>query len=440
LIAYFTSEQATDETALDLQSYVKQKLPNYMVPSDFVWLECLPINASGKVDRMALPAPDQARPISAENFCAPRTTVERALANIWSELLDVERVGVNENFFELGGHSMLAVRLMARIQELFGQELSLSALFQSPTIEHLGQILEQESESKPWSHLVAIQPSGSKRPFFCVHPAGGQVFCYYQLSRHLGNDQPFYAFEAPDFLTIGESGEQYSGIEERAATYLEALQLVQPTGPYLIGGWSFGGIVAFEMAQRLRRRGEEVALLAIIDSIAPVIATELDDAKLIVGFALEAAAQAGQSLALTTKQLEGLKVDEQLDYVVERLRQAAILPTDVRQEIAVIQARRVLEGSKLRSQSITSYVPQPYPGPITVFTAELNPGWSEDGSVSEIVKLYQDPTKGWSTFSAMPVRAIAIPGYHATLLFEPHVHTLAQHLRTCIEEVNGSSH
>jgi len=440
LIAYFTSEQATDELETELRNYVKQKLPHYMVPTDFVWLEYLPINPNGKVDRVALPAPNQARAKTEGNFCAPRTTVERVLANIWVELLGVERVGVNNNFFELGGHSMLAVRLMARIQELFGQELPLSALFQSPTIEHLGQILEQEGESQPWSHLVAIQPNGSKPPFFCVHPAGGQVFCYYQLSRHLGNDQPFYAFEAQDFLTIGENGEKYNGIEERASIYLDALQLVQPMGPYLIGGWSFGGIVAFEMAQQLKRRGEEVALLAIIDSIAPIISTELDDAKLLVGFALEAAAQSGRSLALTSNQLAGLKPDEQIDCVVERLRQADVLPADMKQEIALTQARRVLQGSKLRSQSITSYVPQQYGGPITVFTAELNPGWSEDGSVSEIVKLYQDPTKGWSAFTTAPVRAIAVPGYHATLLFEPHVCTLAQRLRTCIEEVNTSSH
>ena len=231
-----------------------------MVPSALVVLEALPLTPNGKVDRKALPAPDRAS-IGLEDFVAPRDALEIELVRIWEELLRVQPISVTSNFFELGGHSLLGVELTARIRESTGRHVPLAALFEGSTVEKLAAFMRQEP--RPWSPLVPIWRGGSQTPFFCVHPAGGNVACYAGLARALGPDQPFYGLQAP-----GLDGEQppHETLESLAALYVDAIRTVQPAGPYRLGGWSLGGTIAFEMARQLRSRGEEVALLALFDS------------------------------------------------------------------------------------------------------------------------------------------------------------------------------
>ena len=283
LVAYVVPTQTL--TTDELRHFLKQKLPDYIVPSAFVMLEALPLTPSGKVDRLTLPVPDNSS--SLDNFVPPRDKLELQLTQIWSEVLKVDKVGVRNNFFDLGGHSLLAVRLMAKIQQQFGKNLPLAALFQSPTVEELANILQRDSDSSYWSPLVAIQPNGSKRPFFCVPGIGANVIYFYDLARHLGTDQPFYGLQA---LGLDGDSPPHTSIEEMAAYYIEAIQTQEPQGPYLLGGHSFGGIVAFEMATQLHKQGHEVALLAIIDVVAPIlskksIGVDLDDADCLTNFA-----------------------------------------------------------------------------------------------------------------------------------------------------------
>jgi acyl carrier protein len=204
----------------DLRHFLKAKLPEYMIPSAFVMLETLPLLPNGKVDRRALKELSTDKTELAEDFIAPRTPTEEAIAKIWTEVLKCDRplggavkrsypeaegnrVSVRDNFFELGGDSLLAVRLMAQIHQQFERELPLSALFLTPTIEGLASVLGQEADTLPWSPLVPIQPAGSKPPFFCIHPIFGTVFPYYQLAYCLGFDQPFYGLQP-----LGLDGEQ----------------------------------------------------------------------------------------------------------------------------------------------------------------------------------------------------------------------------------------
>ena len=179
----------------ELRQFLKAKLPEYMVPSAFVFLDALPLTPNGKVDRRALKAPDSELNRSV-SFIAPRDALELQLAQIWSEVLEVDWIGIQDNFFDLGGHSLLAVRLMAKIQQQFGKNLPLATLFQGATIEQFAAILRKDSDSSVWSSLVAIQPSGSKPPFFCVPGAGGNVIYLYDLARCLGLDLPFYGLQA----------------------------------------------------------------------------------------------------------------------------------------------------------------------------------------------------------------------------------------------------
>ena len=258
LVAYVVPAPHAVVTGEELRAFTGERLPDYMVPSPVVLLAELPLTANGKVDRIAL----RARAAQLERVnerVGPRDLLESQLARIWEELLHVEP-GVRDNFFELGGHSLLLVPLVARVEELTGKKLDVAAIFTAPTIESLALLLRREVESGP---LVAMQPRGSLTPVFFVHPAGGSVVGYFGLARALGDDRPFYALAGSLDRAPGTT------IQAMAETYVEVVREIKPDGPYLLGGWSTGGVVAFEMALQLQSRGENVSLVALLDSVAP---------------------------------------------------------------------------------------------------------------------------------------------------------------------------
>jgi phthiocerol/phenolphthiocerol synthesis type-I polyketide synthase E len=195
---------------------------------------------------------------------SPATDLVAELARIWREQLGVEAVGPDENFFDLGGDSSIAVRMFAEIDKVFGVKLPLATLYEAPTIQELAQILRGEVSTSGWSPLVAIQPLGSRPPLFCMHGAGGTVLMYRDLSRHLGDDQPFYGLQSQG---LDGSCEPLTKIEEMAALYVREIKKAQPQGPYFIAGYCMGGTVAYEVAQQLQQQGETVALLAMFDTM-----------------------------------------------------------------------------------------------------------------------------------------------------------------------------
>ena len=270
LIAYIVKRQETSLTINELRGSLKERLPEYMIPSAFVFLEEIPLTPQGKYDRRALPTPNR---FEESHLVAPRDVLELQLTEEWEELLHVP-CGVTDDFFELGGHSLLAVRLMSRIEQLYGKKIPLATLFKAPTIESLSIILRQETDGSSPSPLVPIQPHGSERPFFCVHPVSGNVLCYRALARRLGAQQPFYALQARG---LDDEQEPQTQVEAMAADYLEAVRTVQSHGPYLLGGWSMGGLIALEMARQLQAQGEEVRLLALFDTKAPNAEEESGD-------------------------------------------------------------------------------------------------------------------------------------------------------------------
>ena len=264
LVAYIVSQSETLPSSGDWRAFLKQQLPDYMVPSAFVVLESFPLTPNGKVDRRALPEPqvDHAEP----KFVAGRDALEAQLVNLWENILCVHPIGITDDFFSLGGHSLLGVRLFAQIEEKFGKRLPLTTLFQAPTIEQLAEVLRRDSWSPPWSSLVPIQPGGSRPAFYCVHEYDGNVLHYRELARALGPDQPFFGLQAQ-----GADGKRppLSRFEDIAAHYVEEIRAFQPEGPYVLGGSSYGGLVAFEMAQQLYAQGQKVALLALFDTWSP---------------------------------------------------------------------------------------------------------------------------------------------------------------------------
>ncbi len=264
LVAYLVAAQGHSPTINKLWSYLKEKLPEYMMPSAFMLLDALPLTPNGKVDRRALPAPESSRHTAEETFVAPTLTEHYQLISIWEELLDVRPIGIRDNFFYLGGHSLLAARLVHRIEQVFGKNLPLATLFAGPTIEHLAEVLQQQEDTSPRSSspVVAVRSGGSKRPFFFLHGdyKGGPFYCF-PLARNLGSDQPFYTLEPYRFdgLPVPPT------LEMMAAAHITAMRGIQPEGPYLLGGFCNGGLVAYEMARQLHAEGEKVDLLILMN-------------------------------------------------------------------------------------------------------------------------------------------------------------------------------
>lgn len=276
LVAYIVAAQGQIPTLKNLRSSLKEQLPEYMVPSDFMLLDALPLTPNCKVDRRGLPAPDPTKRTEEETYVAPTLMVHYQLIQIWEELLDVRPIGIQDNFFDLGGQSLLATRLINRIEQVFGKKIALATLFAGPTIEQLTHALQQREDTDPRPPLVTVQTGGSKQPFFFLHGdyKQGPFYCI-PLARNLGSDQPFYALQPYrlDDMLLPPT------FEEMAASHIEWLRAVQPEGPYLLGGFCGGGLIAYELARQLQTQGDRVDLLVLID---PPLVTELRPLRTIV--------------------------------------------------------------------------------------------------------------------------------------------------------------
>jgi amino acid adenylation domain-containing protein len=265
LVAYVALKHPGSFDSLEMRRFLRDRLPDYMIPSAIVPIEAFPLTANGKIDRRALPAPPDAISPQSRESLAPRDGVELQLAALWEQVLGVSPVGVRDNFFDLGGYSLLALRMFSAIERIFGKRLPMALLFQAPTIERLAEALRDEGCSVRWRSLVAIQAHGSRRPFFVVPGVGGNVLVFARLSKLLGEDQPFYGLQAQG---LDGKARPFTRIDDMARHYVAEIRTVQPRGPYRIGGTCTGGLVAYEMAQQLRAEGEEV-LLAIMESWHP---------------------------------------------------------------------------------------------------------------------------------------------------------------------------
>ncbi|MCP3142306.1 amino acid adenylation domain-containing protein [Pyxidicoccus xibeiensis] len=415
LVAYVVLAPGAEVERGTLAGFVADRLPSHMVPSALMVLDALPLSPNGKVDRKALPAPVGAM-ASDTAVAGPRDAVEQQLVRIWEELLHVRPVGIDQSFFSLGGHSLLAMGMMSRIAKALGRTLPLSVLFTHPTIARLAELLREEPSSAGWSPLVPIQPHGQRRPLFCVHPIGGSALCYEPLSRHLGPEQPLYGLEAPG---LDGTREPFPTLEAMAAAYLDVVLKTQPEGPYLLAGWSMGGLVVFEMARELLRRGKSVALVALIDSWVPTLQpgaspVKLDDTLVLQGFALELSQMTGHEVSLSSEELAPLSPDARRTLLFERARAANALPPGVGAE--TLRAR--LEVYRAHAQAFRGYVPaSDHPASIHLLRPEAG-----------ALRAASGPLGGWDTVTRQVPRLIELPGDHYSVMVEPHVAELARQL------------
>jgi aspartate racemase len=416
LAAYVVKEAESEVTSGELKEYLRERLPEYMQVQWIVEVEEMPLTPNGKVDRRALQSLEMEVERGVDSLIAPRDVFELQLAHIWEDVLDVRQVGMRDDFFALGGHSLLAVRLMARIQAHFGQYLPLASLFQGATIEKLAGLLRERPHDHGAPALVSIQPRGDGSPFFCVHPGGGNVLCYKELANHLGLERPFYGLQARG---LDENQVPHTRIEEMAAYYIAAMRTVQPDGPYLLGGWSMGGVIAYEMAQQLEAQGQRVSLLALMDAkpMKPVeAAAPWDEITLLTNFARDLGLSV-DGLNLSRDELDRLGSEELLSYVLRRAIEVGIVPQDVQ----LSQARRLFEVFKINVQAMQNYRPQASSRAVTLLKAD------EQANAEA-----PDETMGWGALTTGEIEIHSVPGSHFTLVREPYVRRLAEQLADCI--------
>jgi amino acid adenylation domain-containing protein len=422
LAAYVIAANPPAPPANELRELLRGSLPEYMVPSFFVEVAEFPLTPNGKVDRKALPKPQTVGSTAPQERVAPRDEIEQKLAAIWSEVLGVESIGVQDNFFELGGESLLALRMFLKVEEAFQRQLPLATLIHAPTIESLAGALRDDAATAEaaWSPLVPIQATGTKTPFFCVHGVGGNVLNYRPMAMYLGEDQPFYGLQA-----VGLDGKQQplTRIEDMAALYVEHIRTIQPHGPYLLGGASFGGVVAFEMARQLREAGEKISLVALFDT------TPVNYARLL-GRLGETTLSGSLSRRMKVHVDVLRRGPNRTVYFYKKVRRVyrkvvyrtwqTIYKVFEKRGAALPQYLQNVQQANYKA--LADYLPHVYDGEVVLFAAELEP--------AEFTK---DKQVGWRTLATAGVKVIDVPGDHLSMVEEPHVATLAARLRACIE-------
>ena len=438
LVAYVVMKRGAEMDAAALRRQMLSRLPEYMVPGLFVPMEALPLSPNGKVDRKALAELDRlADRQETRAFRAPRDLYEQKLVAIWGELLGVHPIGVEDDFFLAGGHSLLAVRLMAWVEQEFGQQMSIAALFKGPTIAQLAALLRKGEQAPTWSSLVSVQAAGTMRPLFFVPGGGGNVFYLYALAHHLGLDRPFYGLQAHG---LDGKSEPHGSIEAMAAAYVLEVLATQPEGPYLLGGHSSGSWVAFEMARQLRNRGHEVAMVVVVDTPAPIpetrtIDVDQDEARFLSKIARMIERWAGQDLGVSYETLHPLTRAERMDYLQERLKTTDILPPHAGRD----QVRGLIQVFEASTRNCMKYHPDgSYDGPILLLRAEAL--HVEDEGI-QINPVTDDETWGWRQV-ARHVKVCLVPGDHVTMMAEPHVRHLAGEISAVMQamEMELQSH
>jgi amino acid adenylation domain-containing protein len=403
LVAYYVAEAPIP--ANDLRSLCRDALPGFMLPAAFVRLDGLPQTSSGKLDERRLPPPGQGAQEQADEFVPPRDAIEETVARIWADVLGVDSVSVDANFFDLGGDSLRGVQLIARVEDAFDLDAPTRWLIEAPTVAGLAARVRQARDARPApgsapradsaSAVVAIRRDGSRRPFFLV--AGGtggqsELLGYAKLAPHLGAEQPFFGLQARD---LG-GGSARVTVEELAGRLVRDVTRLQPAGPYLLGGECTGGMIAFEMAQQLRAQGEEVALLALLDTLAGYSAPPgVGSLSWTIDCLRRAAAKvrgAAAGVPLLTQHPEGLR----------------------RRRLVV---RRALA-------AVAAYRPGPYDGPLDVVVSEL---WHR-----------KNATLGWDALARGDLRVHVVPGDH-TLYIRKHAQATGEALRACLHRAQEAA-
>lgn len=424
LVAYLTGREPPP-SADDLRAHVRSRLPEYMVPTLFIVLDALPLTANNKIDRKALPAPDkqsafvEALPASDTNHfrshhghAEPRNSVEVALVHAWRDVFSGLNICIYDNFFDLGGHSLLAIRLSAKIEAELGVVVPLVALIESPTIAQLASRIDERQFHCDVGPLVKLEASGVKPPLFLIPGIGGHVLGLRDLARVIGQDRPVLGLQP---CGLDGKAPPHKSIEEMATYFIDAIRKQVPNGPYFLAGFCAGGIVAFEMALQLKRAGQFVALVALIDSYGPGY-PKRGPFVFRLKMRVKELAQLDSLSALTYLRHRLAKIFERIS------PKRATLPSALPDEGSLSSVIRNVTNTW--KSAILSYKPQVYCGRIEIFRAENQLNWMGFD--------YSDPAMGWTPYAQGGVRTCQVAGDHLGVVND-HVASLSAALRIALE-------
>lgn len=386
------------------------------------------------VDRVQSQRGQKGREVLSNKYLAASNTLEERLVAVWEMVLGIKGIGVHDNFFELGGDSLAGLQLLDTISKEMDISLPLTVLFASPTVAAFSAQLRspERDHFKPTAleFIVPLITAENGIPWFFVHPIGGGVSCYFDLARLLGTVQPVYGIKAAELVNLNgtkgllnPSKETARSVEELAAEYIKGIQLVQPQGPYRLGGWSFGGVVAFEMACQLVAADQPVATVALLDSSLNTEEVKSTSDSLDYGSALDVAEAVGAKLTLSREEFEALSLVEQMDHLYEYMRQLYGLSEDAGVQLVTQLALCV----KARHDSYLRYRPRKYNGHVFLIRAV-----GDAHSGEEILSRDPEYTNGWAFLTREPVQVFTVPGEHLTLIYPPYVGRVAE----CIQKTS----
>ena len=429
-LAAYVLVSNTAVTPQSLRAFIDSQLPNYMIPHPIIFMNELPLTPNGKLDIEALPDPlEVINESTADTAVFPRTQLESELAKIWADVLGLKSVGVTDNFFEMGGHSLLAVSLFQKIEANLGKKLPFLTLFQCPTVAEMAQSFNQLAEDSEWNSLVTMQSGNSeKTPFFYMHGLGGGVVDYGELTRLVGEDQPAYGILAQG---VDGKSEPHKTIEAMAQNYIDIIRNVQPTGPYLLGGYCYGGVVAFEVARQFEAAGESVEFVAIFEGYAPLPHHEQErlwqNPKQIIHFLqnipywLHEFQQLGRD-KMWTRALRKLRISR------KRIQQKMGFETSIGVHDLIDDAAEVPAlYQKLMAVQLSArrqYQAGPINGRVALFRTRARPLFRS-----------HDPRMGWQKVAKGGVSVHMIAGEHFNILERPYVESLATTLRQEIDDL-----
>ncbi|MCL7458333.1 amino acid adenylation domain-containing protein [Micromonospora echinofusca] len=402
LVGYVEPAGEELPTAPELTSDLRGTLPDYMIPAAVVVLDTLPMTANGKLDRTSLPAPTVDR--AAASYAAPRNPLELRIARIWEDVLDVRPVGVHDRFFDLGGHSLLVLRLMAELEAEFGVTLPMAAIFQGATVEQFARMVRDGFRPEGDVHAIRLRAGAdTETPIFFVHPAGSEVVCYMPFTELVEPaERPLYALASPEPV---DGRFPYETFEQRAAAFAGLIRELQPSGPYELVGWCYGGSNAYAVAAELERAGE-TASVVLIDAHPPApVDVEPDRAEIVAAIAANLRWDHQDDTAVDD--LRAMSDDEHIDHLLRIARAANYLPADSGRA----QMASVVEMWLANLRLLWRYEPPPLRGPVTLVRAEAE----------ELV-----PFRAWQSLAAGRFREVEAPGNHYTVVRWPHVRVVAQ--------------
>ncbi|HEY1374737.1 MAG TPA: amino acid adenylation domain-containing protein [Candidatus Binatia bacterium] len=423
LVAYIVGRDNHGPAADELRGFLLERLPAYMVPAAFVTLPEFPLTVNGKVDRDALPAPDDRVAAGERPFRAPSETLEIQLAGIWEEVLNVRPIGATDNFFEIGGDSLKAVVLTAKIEEVRGRHIPPALLMEENTIEKLARAIHRLDLEPHDKTIVAVQRNGGFAPLYLVPGIGGMVLGLSYLAQHLGKDQPLFGLQARG---IKNDESACGSIEEMARYYVDAIRAAQPDGPYFIGGYSFGGVVAFEIARQLETAGQKLGILAILDTEAPD-RRRFDFPGFVQNLPFwmnDFVLRRERRQVVADVRTKVKNISKGMLNKVSRPLGFRAMPANIEDEVAMPNEfperyRRVIAA---HYQALLDYRPGLYSGRITLFRTRAQP----------LFRAHAD--NGWRRLAQGGVEIYPVDGVHEDFMVEPHVSCLARQMRIALEK------